>query len=92
MVYSFFAPDSDGIARRGLGTFIILDHITRAGRAGMPYIYLGYWIAGANGWTTRPTSPRSNGSDRRAGSAAEIGCGEPARGAIAFGHRRDATI
>ena len=43
MVYSFFAPDD---ARRGLGTFIILDHITRARRAGLPYIYLGYWIEG----------------------------------------------
>ncbi|MBV8973030.1 MAG: arginyltransferase, partial [Sphingomonadaceae bacterium] len=43
MVYSFFDPDHE---RRGLGTFIILDHITRARRAGLPYVYLGYWIAG----------------------------------------------
>ena len=33
-------------ARRGLGTFIILDHITRAAKAGLPYVYLGYWIDG----------------------------------------------
>lgn len=44
MVYSFFEPDL--AARQGLGTFIILDHITRAGRAGLPFVYLGYWIEG----------------------------------------------
>jgi len=51
MVYSFFAPDGlsddDGLPRRrGLGTFIILDHIVRAKRARLPYVYLGYWIEG----------------------------------------------
>ena len=46
MVYSFFEPDEP--LRRGLGTFIILDHIVRAARAGLPYIYLGYWIAGCD--------------------------------------------
>ncbi len=42
MIYSFFdvGPDS----RKGLGTFIILDHIVRAARAGLPYVYLGYWV------------------------------------------------
>jgi leucyl-tRNA---protein transferase len=44
MIYSFFDPDHP--ARDGLGTFIILDHITRAGQAGLPYVYLGYWIDG----------------------------------------------
>jgi arginine-tRNA-protein transferase len=42
MIYSFYEPDS--VTRRGLGSFIILDHIIRAGDAGMPYVYLGYWI------------------------------------------------
>ncbi len=46
MVYSFFDTDAD--ARSGLGTFIILDHILRAGRAGLPYVYLGYWIEGSD--------------------------------------------
>ena len=46
MVYSFFDTGPD--ARRGLGTFIILDHIVRAGRAGLPFVYLGYWIEGSN--------------------------------------------
>lgn len=47
MVYSFFTPDrAEGISRPSLGTYIILDHIVRARRAGLPYIYLGYWIEG----------------------------------------------
>lgn len=41
MVYSFFDPD---LAERGLGTFMILDHIERARRAGLAYVYLGYWV------------------------------------------------
>jgi arginine-tRNA-protein transferase len=42
MIYSFYDPESE--TRRGLGTFIILDHILRAGRSGLPYVYLGYWV------------------------------------------------
>jgi len=42
MIYSFFEPDDE--RRSGLGTYIILDHILRAGRAGLPYVYLGYWV------------------------------------------------
>jgi arginine-tRNA-protein transferase len=42
MIYSFFEPDDE--TRPGLGTYIILDHIVRAGRAGLPYVYLGYWV------------------------------------------------
>jgi len=44
MIYSFFEPDGD---RDGLGTYIILDHIMRAARAGLPYVYLGYWVKGS---------------------------------------------
>jgi leucyl-tRNA---protein transferase len=44
MVYSFFEPDEQG---RSLGTFMILDHIARARRMGLPYVYLGYWIEGS---------------------------------------------
>ena len=44
MVYSFFDPTE---RRRSLGTFIILDHIIRAQKAGLPYVYLGYWVAGS---------------------------------------------
>jgi arginine-tRNA-protein transferase len=44
MVYSFFDP-AEG--RRGLGSFMILDHIARAPTMGLDYVYLGYWIAEA---------------------------------------------
>ena len=44
MVYSFFEPSEEN---RSLGTFMILDHITRARRLGLPYVYLGYWIEGS---------------------------------------------
>jgi arginine-tRNA-protein transferase len=44
MVYSFFDPDAGA---RSLGTFIILDHIARARRLGLPYVYLGYWVKGS---------------------------------------------
>jgi arginine-tRNA-protein transferase len=44
MVYSFYEPDA---ALRSLGTFMILDHIARARRMGLPHIYLGYWVEGS---------------------------------------------
>ena len=45
MIYSFYDPDHE--ARTGLGNFIILDHIRRAVEAGLPYVYLGYWVDGS---------------------------------------------
>jgi arginine-tRNA-protein transferase len=45
MIYSFFAADLPD--RPGLGNFIIMDHILRARDAGLPYVYLGYWIKGS---------------------------------------------
>ncbi|MEP9371531.1 arginyltransferase [Mesorhizobium sp. KR1-2] len=44
MVYSYFDPD---LAERSLGTFMILDHIARARAAGLPHVYLGYWVNGS---------------------------------------------
>ena len=44
MVYSFFDPIHD---RNSLGTYIILDHIRIAREAGLPYLYLGYWVPGS---------------------------------------------
>jgi arginyl-tRNA--protein-N-Asp/Glu arginylyltransferase len=43
-VYKFFDPDE---GRRSLGTLIILWHVQRAAELGLPYVYLGYWIAGS---------------------------------------------
>jgi arginine-tRNA-protein transferase len=45
MVYSFFEPDE---AARSLGTLMVLDHITRAQRMGLSYVYLGYWVRGSH--------------------------------------------
>ena len=45
MIYSFYDPDHTD--RAGLGNFIILDHIQRAARDGLPYVYLGYWVEGS---------------------------------------------
>jgi arginine-tRNA-protein transferase len=44
MVYSFFDPEE---ADRSLGTFMILDHIERAKKMGLAYVYLGYWVPGS---------------------------------------------
>ncbi len=41
MIYSFFDP---ALAARSLGTYMILEHIDRAQRAGLSYVYLGYWV------------------------------------------------
>lgn len=44
MVYSFYEPY---LPRQSLGTFMILDHIQIALDAGLPYVYLGYWVPGS---------------------------------------------
>jgi len=44
MVYSFFAP---GRAGDSLGTHLILDHVRIAAEAGLPHVYLGYWVPGS---------------------------------------------
>ena len=44
MVYSFYDPDRPAA---GLGTQIILDHVTIAREASLPFVYLGYWVPGS---------------------------------------------
>lgn len=42
-VYTFYEP---ALAARGLGTQSILVQVEHARAAGVPHLYLGYWIAG----------------------------------------------
>jgi arginyl-tRNA--protein-N-Asp/Glu arginylyltransferase len=44
MVYSFYDPD---LAGNSLGSFLIMDHVAIAREAGLPYVYLGYWVPGS---------------------------------------------
>ena len=44
MVYSFYDPY---MRKNSLGTYVILDHIDIAIEAGLPYVYLGYWVPGS---------------------------------------------
>ena len=41
MVYSFFDPE---FGSRGLGSFMILDHVNLALSKGLEHVYLGYWV------------------------------------------------
>jgi arginine-tRNA-protein transferase len=44
LVYSFYEP---GLSRSSLGSFVILDQVVLAGTAGLPFVYLGYWVSGS---------------------------------------------
>ena len=44
MVYSFYDP---ALTDMSLGTYVILDHVAIAREAGLPYVYLGYWVPGS---------------------------------------------
>ena len=44
MVYSFYDPSQE---KRSLGTYLILEHIERMKRSGLPHVYLGYWVEGS---------------------------------------------
>ena len=45
MVYSFYEPEA---LERSLGTYMILDHIERTRKLGLPYLYLGFWVKGSS--------------------------------------------
>ena len=44
MVYSFYDPE---LAQDSLGTYVIMDHVEIARAAGLPFVYLGYWVPGS---------------------------------------------
>jgi arginyl-tRNA--protein-N-Asp/Glu arginylyltransferase len=44
MIYSFYDPEAE---RRSLGAYMILDAIRQAELAGLPFVYLGYWVRGS---------------------------------------------
>jgi arginyl-tRNA--protein-N-Asp/Glu arginylyltransferase len=44
MIYSFYDVCH---YQRGLGTYMVLDHVLRTIEMGLPYLYLGYWIKGS---------------------------------------------
>jgi len=41
MVYSFYDPD---MSHRGLGNYLILDHVKQVQSTSLDYVYLGYWV------------------------------------------------
>lgn len=76
-VYKFFEPDEPD---RSLGTMTILWHVERARQLGLPYVYLGYWIADCRkmaykrrfrplealeGWRWRELEPEEAGGSGR---------------------------
>ena len=44
LVYSFYEPDLD---KRSLGNYIIMEQVAFAKARSLPFVYLGYWIAGS---------------------------------------------
>ncbi len=64
-VYSFFDPDQPS---RSLGTHVVLEMVLRARAEGLPYVYLGYWIAESRKMAYksrfRPTEVMTEGSWR----------------------------
>jgi arginyl-tRNA--protein-N-Asp/Glu arginylyltransferase len=45
LVYSFYEPS---MAKRSLGSFVILDHVVQARLAELDNVYLGYWVPGSS--------------------------------------------
>ena len=43
LVYSFYAPTRRAVR----SAYVILDHIEKARRLGLPHVYLGYWVEGS---------------------------------------------
>ncbi len=78
MVYSFYDP---AFTETALGTYMILDHIERARKLRLPYIYLGYWVDGSvkMAYKARFRPQEHLGPDGWTTVAAPSGPGEPAK-------------
>ena len=87
LVYSFYDPD---VARRSLGSFVILDHIEKARRLGLPHVYLGYWVEGSKKMGYKAGLPAA-GAPRPARLGAGGAVGRCAGGCCAVIGRSEAT-
>ncbi len=75
-VYTFFEP---GLERRSLGVYSVLMQIRLARELGLPYLYLGYWIADCRKMAYkrayRPLEMLLDGRWQRVGAESEICAG-----------------
>ena len=82
-VYSFFDPDLD---RLSLGTYAVLWLVARAQSLGLPYVYLGYWVAESRKMAYkarfRPSEVLAGGSWRLL-TDADVAAPAPPTGAMA---------
>lgn len=81
MVYSFFEPS---MRARSFGAYMILDHVEIARAAGLPYVYLGYWVPGSPKMAYkslyRPFEVHQNDAWRRVNDPEEVETDVGARG------------
>ena len=99
MIYSFYDPEHE--ARTGLGNYIILDHIQRASDSGLPYVYLGYWVDGAQRMQYKvryrplerlgPEGWRRFGDDQQAGLIAAAAASRRGEAPAVDGGSKDGT-
>ena len=97
MIYSYYDPAIRD--RGGLGNFVILDHIRRATEAGLPYVYLGYWVEGSDRMRYKvrfrplevlgPDGWRQLGEDEQRSLIASATAPQPAGGGVQAGGSKD---
>ena len=72
-VYSFFDPD---LAKRSLGSFSVMWLVEKARTLGLPYVYLGYWVADSRKMAYKarfqPSEILSGGTWRELGAPASL--------------------
>jgi arginine-tRNA-protein transferase len=74
-VYTFYDPE---VAGTSYGTYNILWQIAKCRDYGLPYLYLGYWIAGSPKMSYksnfRPLETLIDGQWSRLGPESALGC------------------